>query len=400
MRRGRLGPRPQGTGAEGDTGGRTRGTRRKAGSGGEGPASTRSRGHGDGGEGAARGPENTRTQPGHQENQRGIPPPPTHEGGPATPGTPAVPGHPWSGPHTPAPPPGPACRPPTFLHPSILNRSVFRLSLTPRLNILGTHSRARAAQTGPTTPPPAAAQGRGRAQQAPPHHGCGAGGAGADQAVAPQRPPPFPLGSHHGAGCAQHSTHTAPHSPDTRQGPAGPSPNSEGGGAGRSRQQAAHGPTAGPAHPSPPFPTGGGGFCPRALAVATVATAHSGGAAAGGSGTPRLPLGSLEKAFSPRAHRPSPDRLSFGPTEAHQEPPLNWAGGVCGIGKRTTTQERVRDQGPLQGLIQSAATTRGAHNASLTVSTPPMGHTHTTVVGTQGGHRVKGKRHHHSASGT
>lgn len=258
MRRGRLGPRPQGTGAEGDTGGRTRGTRRKAGSGGEGPASTRSRGHGDGGEGAARGPENTRTQPGHQENQRGIPPPPTHEGGPATPGTPAVPGHPWSGPHTPAPPPGPACRPPTFLHPSILNRSVSRLSLTPRLNILGTHSRARAAQTGPTTPPPAAAQGRGRAQQAPPHHGCGAGGAGADQAVAPQRPPPFPLGSHHGAGCAQHSTHTAPHSPDTRQGPAGPSPNSEGGGAGRSRQQAAHGPTAGPAHPSPPFPTGGG----------------------------------------------------------------------------------------------------------------------------------------------
>ncbi|XP_043727760.1 collagen alpha-1(III) chain-like [Cervus elaphus] len=146
----------------------------------------------DGGEGAARGPENTRTQPGHQENQRGIPPPPTHEGGPATPGTPAVPGHPWSGPHTPAPPPGPACRPPNLppsIHPSFLNRSVFRLSLTPRLNILGTHSRARAAPTGPTTPPPAAAQGRGRARQAPPHHGCRAGGAGADQAVAPQRPP-------------------------------------------------------------------------------------------------------------------------------------------------------------------------------------------------------------------
>ncbi|XP_043727762.1 collagen alpha-1(I) chain-like [Cervus elaphus] len=76
----------------------------------------------DGGEGAARGPENTRTQPGHQENQRGIPPPPTHEGGPATPGTPAVPGHPWSGPHTPAPPPGPACRPPNLppsIHPSL-----------------------------------------------------------------------------------------------------------------------------------------------------------------------------------------------------------------------------------------------------------------------------------------
>lgn len=29
-----------------------------------------------------------------------------------------------------------------------------------------------------------------------------------------------------------------------------------------------------------------------------------------------------------------------------------------------------------------------------------MGHTHTTVAGTRGGHRVKGKQHHHSASGT
>ncbi|XP_043318301.1 collagen alpha-1(III) chain-like [Cervus canadensis] len=215
----------------------------------------------DGGEGAARGPENTRTQPGHQENQRGIPPPPTHEGGPATPGTPAVPGHPWSGPHTPAPPPGPACRPPNLppsIHPSFLNRSVFRLSLTPRLNILGTHSRARAAPTGPTTPPPAAAQGRGRARQAPPHHGCRAGGAGADQASRTPTPPPSPWA--HTTGPAAHNTaHTAPHSPDTRQGPAGPSPNSERGGAGRSRQQAAHGPTAGPVHPSPPFPTGGGG---------------------------------------------------------------------------------------------------------------------------------------------
>ncbi|XP_043318305.1 collagen alpha-1(III) chain-like [Cervus canadensis] len=214
----------------------------------------------DGGEGAARGPENTRTQPGHQGNQRGIPPPPTHEGGPATPGTPAVPGHPWSGPHTPAPPPGPACRPPNLppsIHPSSLNRSVFRLSLTPRLNILGTHSRARAAPTGPTTPPPAAAQGRGRARQAPPHHGCRAGGAGADQASRTPTPPPSPWA--HTTGPAAHNTaHTAPHSPDTRQGPAGPSPNSERGGAGRSRQQAAHGPTAGPVHPSPPFPTGGG----------------------------------------------------------------------------------------------------------------------------------------------
>ena len=43
----------------------------------------------------------------------------------------------------------------------------------------------------------------------------------------------------------------------------------------------------GPAHSQPP-PTEGrrGAFCSRALAVATVATVHSGGAVAGGSGTP------------------------------------------------------------------------------------------------------------------
>ena len=92
--------------------------------------------------GAVRGPENTGTRPGRQENQRGIPTPLTQEGGSATPGTPAGPGHPQSGPHDPAPPPRLACHPPIF-PPSILDRSVFPPSLIPRLNILGTRSRAR-----------------------------------------------------------------------------------------------------------------------------------------------------------------------------------------------------------------------------------------------------------------
>ncbi|XP_060994246.1 collagen alpha-1(I) chain-like [Dama dama] len=351
VRRGQLGPRPRGTGVEGDTGGRTRGTRRKAGSGGEGPASTRKQGSRDGGEGAARRPENTRTQPGHQGNQRGIPPPPTHEGGPTTPGTPAAPGHPWSGPHTPAPPPGPACRPPTFLHPSIHPQQIRLPSKSdPEAQHPGdTLSSEGGPDRGPTTPPPAAAQGQGRARQAPPHHGCGAGGAGADQAVAPQ-PPRLPPGLTPRGRLRAHSTRTAPHPPNTRRGPAGPSPNSEGGGAGR---------------------------------IATVATAHSGGAAAGGSGTPRLPLGSLEKAFSPRVHRPSPNRLSFGPTEAHQEPPLNWAGGVCGIGKRATTQERVRghlrddlehSRGTTEGPTRHAHTPmRGARGMAAAQPSPPQG---------------------------
>src|SRR3712207_7436431 len=42
---------------------------------------------------------------------------------------------------------------------------------------------------------------------------------------------------------------------------------------------------------------------------------RKGGAAAGGSGTPRHPLGSLEKAFSPRACRPRPSS-AIGPTKA------------------------------------------------------------------------------------
>ncbi|XP_065773109.1 collagen alpha-1(I) chain-like [Muntiacus reevesi] len=349
----------------------------------------------DGGEGAARGPENTGTQPGHQENQRRIPPPPTQEGGPATPGTPAIPGHPWSGPHTPAPPPGPACRPnPSFssIHPSVRPPQirVFHQKSDPEaqhpgdtLSSEGGPDRAHNTATG-------CGSGRGQARQAPhpPHHGCGAGGAGADQAKSHPKPPPFPLGSHHGAG----RTHTAHAQPPTRRTPGGaqrgPPPTRRGEARAAVGIKQAHGPTAGPAHPSPPLPTEGkGSFCPRALAVATVATAHSGGAAAGGSG---------------RAV-PHPVVSPSGPTEAHQEPPvLNWAGGegVCGIGKRTTTQGRVCGQGRGRARAPQPPTTGGAHNeASLTASTPPTGHTHTTVAGTRGGHRVKGK-HHRSASGT
>ena len=199
---------------------------------------THSRGPRGRGEGAAQEPENTGTQPGHQENQRGIPPPPTHGGGPATPGTPAAPGHPRSGPHTPAPPPpGPACHPPTFLHPSVhpihpsvLNRSVFHQRLTPRRNILGTHSRARRPRPGPhntaTGCGSGARAGTTGASSSPRLRGWGSRG---QPGVAPRTFPPSPWARTTGAGRA-HTAHTRPpHSPDTRRGPAGPSPNSEGG---------------------------------------------------------------------------------------------------------------------------------------------------------------------------
>ncbi|XP_017901000.1 PREDICTED: collagen alpha-1(I) chain-like, partial [Capra hircus] len=61
-----------------------------------------------------------------------------------------------------------------------------------------------------------------------------------------------------------------------------------------------------------------------------------------------------------RSHRgravPPPDRLAFGLTEALHEPPgLSRAGGVCGTGKRTTTQERVRGQGQSRARVPPPA---------------------------------------------
>ncbi|XP_043318300.1 collagen alpha-1(I) chain-like [Cervus canadensis] len=228
VRRGRLGPRPQGAGVEGDTGGRTRGTRRKAGSG-----------------KPARDPTATHTR-GRSRNAWDA-------------------GRPWPSLER-APHPSPAARAgvpstqPSSIHPSILPQQI-RLPSKPD---------PEAQHPGDTL------SSKGGPDRA--HHtatGCGSGArAGTTGSSSPQlqgwgsrgrpgsrtpTPPPSPWA--HTTGPAAHNTaHTAPHSPDTRQGPAGPSPNSEGGGAGRSRQQAAHGPTAGPVHPSPPFPTGGGGL--------------------------------------------------------------------------------------------------------------------------------------------
>lgn len=106
-----------------------------------------------------------------------------------------------------------------------------------------------------------------------------------------------------GSGRTRTRTHAGTPRAGRRPGPAGSSPDSEGGGAGRGRQRAALGPTAGPAGPSRR-----GGSAQHA----TVVTPHrwplraEEGRRLGGSGTPRHPLGSLEKAFSPRAHRPHP----------------------------------------------------------------------------------------------
>ncbi|XP_043318315.1 collagen alpha-1(I) chain-like [Cervus canadensis] len=260
VRRGRLGPRPQGAGVEGDTGGRTRGTRRKAGSGGEGPASTRSRGHGTG----------ARAPPGDQKHQDTAGPPGKPARDPTATHTRGRSRNAWdAGRSWPslerAPHPSPAARAgvpstqPSSIHPSILPQQI-RLPSKPdpeaqhpgdTLSSKGGPDRAHHTATGCGSGARAGTTG----SSSPRLQGWGSRGRPGSRTPTP---PPSPWA--HTTGPAAHNTaHTAPHSPDTRQGPAGPSPNSEGGGAGRSRQQAAHGPTAGPVHPSPPFPTGGGG---------------------------------------------------------------------------------------------------------------------------------------------
>ena len=121
------------------------------------------------------------------------------------------------------------------------------------------------------------------------------------------------------------------------------------------------------------------------MAANTAATAHSGGAAAGGSGTPRLPLGSLEKVFSWRARHPSPGSFfSIRPSEALHAPPVlswGWEGSVVQVGE-PPTQERLRGQGQCRARIPSparphpsASTTRGT-GAPLLPPRPPQKRAH------------------------
>ncbi|XP_042098655.1 collagen alpha-1(I) chain-like [Ovis aries] len=134
--------------------------------------------------------------------------------------------------------------------------------------------------------------------------------------VAPRHSPPSPRAHTTGAG----RTHTAPHLPDARRGPAGPSPDAEGGGAGR---------------------------------VATVATAHSGGAAAGGSGLIHQGLHDEgNRHASPYRLDPPKKRATLG---THTPP---WRGPKGDTGLRETTPplglRHLRDD-----LERSRGTTEG-----------------------------------------
>lgn len=366
------------------------------------------------GQGRGRHPGTTKTpgtRPGHQENQRGVPPPPTHEGGPATRlGRRPVPASPRAGPHDPAPPPGPASRP----NPSSATRPrQIRLPIQvchPEARHPGDHALERGGPDRDRTPPPAAARGeRAGAIGSPAPRLRGWGSRGRPD-VAPPTPSPLCPKAHHTAGADRAHTRRThapvpPHLPDARRGPAGPSPNSKGGGAGRGRQRAAHGPTAGPAHPPPTAPrgeVGGGVFCPRALG-----SRHGGHCArrrgsSWGVRYPKAPSRIAREGFLTEGSPPLTRIVSLlrahGGAPRATSPQLGWEGSAVQVGG-APTQERLRGRGQRRARVPSparphpsASTTRGTGTPLLPPRPPPKespltGHTHTTAVGTRGGHR-------------
>ena len=366
------------------------------------------------GQGRGRHPGTTKTpgtRPGHQENQRGVPPPPTHEGGPATRlGRRPVPASPRAGPHDPAPPPGPASRP----NPSSATRPrQIRLPIQvchPEARHPGDHALERGGPDRDRTPPPAAARGeRAGAIGSPAPRLRGWGSRGRPD-VAPPTPSPLCPKAHHTAGADRAHTRRThapvpPHLPDARRGPAGPSPNSKGGGAGRGRQRAAHGPTAGPAHPPPTAPRGevrGGVFCPRALG-----SRHGGHCAlrrgsSWGVRYPKAPSRIAREGFLTEGSPPLTRIVSLlrahGGAPRATSPQLGWEGSAVQVGG-APTQERLRGRGQRRARVPSparphpsASTTRGTGTPLLPPRPPPKespltGHTHTTAVGTRGGHR-------------
>ncbi|XP_055284529.1 basic proline-rich protein-like [Moschus berezovskii] len=246
-------------------------------------------------------------RPGHRDNQRGLPPPPTHTGrsrdardaGQSPP------------PAERAPRPGPAARSdPEARHPGDTLSSEAAQTVTARRH------RLRLGGEG------------GRDRQAPPRHGCGDWGKpGPDRpGVAPPLPPPSPWARTTGAGRARarRPRNGSPHrSPDTPSGARRDPPPTRRGEAraavGKERQ---HGPTAGPAHPSPPSRGGQEG---------EVFSAHVLWQ------SPRWPLRTREgRRLGGPAHGGAPRAAQA----------LSRAGGVCGTAKPTThTGRRVHGQG-------------------------------------------------------
>ncbi len=245
---------------------------------------------------------------------------PTRGGGPATPRTPAGLSQPSAVPPTPRPrsPPGLAR---SRLNTPIPEGSPFHSLTRPSASRLSVHHR-HPASSG--SPPGLAARGNAAERGGPtrgPRTATGGCVSGPEQVgwllaarrlvggaqVGVDRLPPPPHGTRRGGQARAHArARSHGPAPDAGPGPAEPSPDSEGGGAGHSRPRTALGPTAGPAQPTRQsdgaLPTRRGSRSPWRV------TARSGWRSGGwGVRCPQgSPLRSLEKAFSPRAHRPPP----------------------------------------------------------------------------------------------
>ena len=390
---------------DGNAGGRTRGTRRGEARPAAAGRGRRARTAGAAGQGRGRRPGTGGKRPGHAAGPPGTPardPTATRTRGRSRDARGA--GRPRPSPER-GPRPGPAARagePSTRLPPSIRHRSVFRLSLNPEARQPGDDALERGGPDRDRTPPPAAAQGaRAGATGSPSPTAAGPGKPRPTGRRAPTRPPlPPGLTPRGPAARTRPPTCRTPGGaqrdpPPTRRGEARAA-------VGNERHAA---PPRGRRTRLPPLPRRAGESCSAHVLRQSPRwpLLRSGGAAAGGSGTPRLPLGSLEKAFSPRARRPSPGpsrlRAHGGAPRAARPQPggrglrYREADHHTGACARSGPEQGPRPA-PCKASSAEASATRGTGTPLPSASTPPKDShardTHATVAGTRGGRRVEG----------
>lgn len=361
------------------------------------------------GQGRGRHPGTTKTpgtRPGHQENQRGVPPPPTHEGGPATRlGRRPVPASPRAGPHDPAPPPGPASRPNPS---SAIRPRQIRLPISvchPEARHPGDHALERGGPDRDRTPPPAAARGERTGaigSPAPQLRGWGSRGR---PDVAPPTPSPLCPKAHHTAGADRaHTRRTHAPVPPTCRTPGGaqrdPPPTRRGearAAVGNERHTAP--PRGRRTRPRPTAPrgeVGGGMFCPRALG-----SLHGGHCALGrgsswGVRYPKAPSRIAREGFLTEGSPPLTRIVSLlrahGGAPRATSPQLGWEGSAVQVGG-PPTQERLRGRGQRRAprpvpckASPVSLDDEGNRHASPTASTPPKREpTHGTHTHHRGG---------------
>ena len=316
--------------------------RGRAGGDGEGAARTHGEGHRAEARGAAQGEEGPRHNRATGKTSAGSHRH-THEGGPTTPETPAGPSHPGASPR-----PGPAARarvrqsPPRATEGPVHPNSTCPSSPDPpssKSNRRGSRPRetlpSQATRTAPTHRRQLRLAVRAGATRSSWLRDWGIGTSG--------RPRPLELTTG-----VTTRTHTRTRGPAPDAGLVGPSPDSEwGGGAGRGRPRAAHGPTAGPAQALPR----------RRGALPTCSGSRHRGDCTLGRGSswgvryPKAPSPIAGEGFLTEGASSPTRRLPFGPTEALHKPPSPRMGGVVG---GSAAQVSTRPTGALVATTSAA----------------------------------------------